>query len=257
MANDQGCMPKVTVFHDERILAKTLAARIASMLAEKPDLVLGLPTGRTPIRLYHELGVLHARGEADFSRATTFNLDEFFGIAPEHPGSYRAFMQAHLFSRVNVPPERIHVLNGIAADPAAECARYERAIAAAGGIDLQLLGIGTNGHIGFNEPARELAGETHRVVLKPSTRRSNAVLFGGADDSLENVPREALSMGMATILRARRIILIATGKSKAACVERAVHGPITTRMPASFLQLHREVEVVLDEAAAGQQAAGS
>ena len=249
-------MPKVTVFHDERILAKTLAARIASTLAEKPDLVLGLPTGRTPIRLYHELGVLHARGEADFSRVTTFNLDEFLGIGPEHPGSYRAFMQEHLFSRVNVPPDRIHVLNGIAPDPAAECARYERAIAAAGGIDLQLLGIGTNGHIGFNEPARELAGETHRVVLKPSTRRSNAALFGGADDALENVPREALSMGMATILRARRIILIATGKSKAACVARAVHGPITTRMPASFLQLHREVECVLDEAAAAQLPAG-
>ena len=250
-------MPTVTVFHDDRILAKTLAARIARTLAEKPDLVLGLPTGRTPIRLYHELGVLHAKGQADFSRVTTFNLDEFLGIAPEHPGSYRAFMQEHLFSRVNVAPERINVLNGVAPDPAAECARYERAIAAAGGIDLQLLGIGTNGHIGFNEPARELTGETHRVVLKPSTRRSNAALFGGREDDVERVPREALSMGMATILRARRIILIATGKSKAGCVERAAHGPITTRMPASFLQVHREVEFVLDEAAAAQLAVSS
>jgi glucosamine-6-phosphate deaminase len=240
-------MPKVTIFHDERVLARALAAQIVEAIERKPDLVLGLPTGRTPIRLYHELGAMHARGKADFSRVTTFNLDEFLGIPPDHPGSYRAFMQEHLFSRVNVPESHINVLNGAAPDPAAECARYERAIADAGGIDLQLLGIGTNGHIGFNEPARELAGATHRVVLKSSTRHSNAGLFGGNED---NVPREALSMGMATILRARRIILIATGKSKAACVERALHGPIATRMPASFLQLHRDVEVALDEAAA-------
>jgi len=240
-------MPKVTIFKDERILAKTLAGQIVQALADKPDLVLGLPTGRTPIRLYHELGALHAKGEADFSRVTTFNLDEFLGIGPDHPGSYRAFMQAHLFSRINVPDSRINILNGVAADPAAECARYERAIADAGGIDLQLLGIGTNGHIGFNEPARELAGKTHRVELKASTRRSNAALFGDTDA----VPREALSMGMATILRARRIILIATGKSKAGCVKRMVNGVITTRLPASFLQLHRAVELMLDETAAG------
>jgi glucosamine-6-phosphate deaminase len=241
-------MPKVTVFHDERVLARTLAARIVDAIRQKPDLVLGLPTGRTPIRLYHELGALYARGEADFSRVTTFNLDEFLGIAPDHPGSYRAFMQTHLFSRVNVPLDRINVLNGVAPDPGAECARYDRAIAEAGGIDLQLLGIGTNGHIGFNEPARELTGATHRVVLKRSTRRSNAALFDGRE---ENVPREALSMGMATILRARQIVLIATGKSKAGCIDRTVNGPITTKLPASFLQLHRDIELVLDEAAAG------
>jgi glucosamine-6-phosphate deaminase len=241
-------MPKLTVFHDERVLARTLAGAIVDAIAQKPDLVLGLPTGRTPIRLYHDLGALHAKGQADFSRVTTFNLDEFLGVPPEHPGSYRTFMQAHFFSRVNIPASHINMLNGVAPDPLAECIRYERAIAAAGGLDLQLLGIGTNGHIGFNEPARELTGSTHRVVLKSSTRHSNAALFGGNE---ADVPREALSMGMATILRARRIILIATGKSKAACVERAVHGPITTRMPASFLQLHRDVELMLDEAAAG------
>ena len=243
-------MLKLTVFKDDRVLAKSLAAQIVQAIAEKSDLVLGLPTGRSPIRLYHELGALHAKGAVDFSRVTTFNLDEFLGIAPDHPGSYRAFMEEHLFSRVNIPAERINVLNGVAPDPLAECARYERAIVDAGGIDLQLLGIGTNGHIGFNEPARELAGATHRVVLKASTRRSNAALFGGNE---ADVPREALSMGMATILRARRIVMIATGKSKAGCVDRAVNGPITTRMPASFLQLHRDVEVCLDEAAAGNQ----
>jgi len=139
------------------------------------------------------------------------------------------------------------VLNGAAPDPQAECARYEQAIADAGGIGLQLLGIGTNGHIGFNEPARELAARTHRVTLKESTRRSNAALFGG---DAGKVPKEALSMGMGTILHARRIVLIATGKSKTRCVDRMVNGPITTRMPASFLQLHANVELMLDEAAA-------
>src|SRR4051812_31522487 len=129
---------KLTIFHDERALAKTLAAGIGTALEENPALVLGLPTGRTPIRLYHELGLMRARGAVDFAAATTFNLDEFLGIPPEHPGSYRAFMQAHLFSRVNLAPERIHVLNGAAPDPAAECARYDQAIREAGGIDLQL-----------------------------------------------------------------------------------------------------------------------
>jgi glucosamine-6-phosphate deaminase len=240
-------MLKVTIFKDERVLAKSLADQIIEAIARKPDLVLGLPTGRTPIRLYHELGVRHAKGDADFSRVTTFNLDEFLDVGHDHSGSYRAFMQEHLFSRINVPESRINVLNGVAADPAEECERYERAIADAGGIDLQLLGIGTNGHIGFNEPARELAARTHRVALKASTRRSNAALFGGRADA---VPREALSMGMASILRARRIVLIATGKSKAGCVARMLNGVITTRMPASFLQLHAAVELMLDEPAA-------
>jgi glucosamine-6-phosphate deaminase len=236
---------KVSVFKDERTLAKTLATQIAATLKETPDTVFGLPTGRTPIRLYHELGSLHA----DFSRATTFNLDEFLGVGPEHPGSYRAFMQQHLFSRVNLAPERIHMLNGAAPDPEGECARYEAAIADAGGIDLQVLGIGTNGHIGFNEPARELAARTHRVTLKESTRRSNAALFGG---DVDKVPKEALSMGMGTILHARRIVLIATGKSKARGIDLVVNGPITTKMPASFLQVHSNVELMVDEAAAGR-----
>ena len=237
---------KVTVFKDERTLARTLAAHIAATLDSSPDLVLGLPTGRTPVRTYHELGTLHARGRVDFSRATTFNLDEFLGIAPDHPGSYRTFMETHFFSHVNVRPECINVLNGAAPDPEGECARYEQAIAAAGGIGLQLLGIGTNGHIGFNEPGRDLAARTHRVTLKASTRRSNAALFGG---TVDNVPAEALSMGMATILQARRIVLIATGKSKAKCVDLVVNGPITTKLPGSFLQLHPNVEIMLDEAA--------
>jgi glucosamine-6-phosphate deaminase len=237
----------ITVFRDERVLARTLAERIASSLEDRPRQVLGLATGRTPVRLYHELGALHARGRADFSRVTTFNLDEFWGIPPSDPGSYRTFMEEHLFRRVGIRSEQVNFLNGGAADADAECVRYDTAIANAGGIDLQLLGIGTNGHIGFNEPGRELASRTHRVMLKESTRRSNAALFGG---DAARVPKEALSMGMGSILRARRLVLIATGKSKAKCIERLVNGPITTKMPASFLQLHRSVEILLDGAAA-------
>jgi glucosamine-6-phosphate deaminase len=242
-------MLRIIVFSDERALARQEASRVSDALKAKPDLVLGLPTGRTPVRLYHELGTLFSHGQIDFSRATTFNLDEFFGIPPSHPGSYRTFMEQHLFSRVNIAPERVNFLNGGAPDAEAECRRYEEAIAAAGGIDLQLVGIGTNGHIGFNEPARELAARAHRVTLKASTRRSNASLFGGDP---ARVPAEALSMGMATILHARQVVLLATGKSKARCIERLVHGPLTTKMPASFLQLHRDVELVLDEAAASE-----
>ncbi|HEX4565723.1 MAG TPA: glucosamine-6-phosphate deaminase [Vicinamibacterales bacterium] len=238
---------KITVFDNERVLARTLAVQIAASLGQKPSLVLGLPTGRTPIRLYHELGTLHHNGQADFSRATTFNLDEFVGVACDADGSYRSFMREHLFSRVNLDPVRINFLDGIAPDLDAECRRYEQAIAAAGGIELQLLGIGTNGHIGFNEPARELVGPTHRVRLKESTRRSNAALFAG---DAAKVPQEALSMGVGTILKAKRLVLIATGKSKARCIDRVLNGPITTKLPASFLQVHRDVELMLDAAAA-------
>ena len=238
--------PRVTVFANDRAVAAALARRIAVLVASAPRLVLGLPTGRTPLALYCELGALHRAG-ADFSRVTTFNLDEFLGIPSSHPGSYRSFMEQHLFSRVNVKPENRHFLDGSAGDPDEECLRYEREIAAAGGIDLQVLGIGTNGHIGFNEPAPTLESRTHRVTLKPETRRSNAALFDG---DASKVPPEALSMGMATILHSRAIVLLATGRSKATCVERVVHGPLTTELPASFLQLHDDVDVMLDEPAA-------
>jgi glucosamine-6-phosphate deaminase len=238
---------RVSVFPDSRTAARTLARRIADAVAADPRLVLGLPTGQTPVALYGELAALHAARRLDLSQVTTFNLDEFVGLASAHPGSYRSFMERHLFSRVNVDPSRVNFLHGDALDLREECGRYERAIAAAGGIDLQVLGIGTNGHIGFNEPARELHARTHRVVLRPETRRSNAALFGG---EVEAVPTEALSMGMATILQARAVVLLAMGRSKAACVERVISGPLTTALPASFLQLHGDVEVMLDEGAA-------
>jgi glucosamine-6-phosphate deaminase len=237
--------PRVTIFPDDRTAARALARRLASEIAANPRIVLGLPTGRTPIALYAELVKL----KADFSQVTTFNLDEFFGIPPSHPGSYRTFMEHHLFRRVNLSRDRIHFLDGSAPDADAECARYERAIDEAGGLDLQVLGIGTNGHIGFNEPARELQPRTHRVMLRPETRRSNAALFGGDPAA---VPSEALSMGMATILQARNIVLLATGKSKAACIERVLKGPLTTDLPASFLHLHRDTDIIVDDAAASK-----
>ena len=238
--------PRVTVFPDEQTAARVVAVRLANALQEKPDLVFGLATGRTPIALYDELARVTISRNLDWSAATTFNLDEFVGLGPEDPGSYRRFMQEHLFRHTNLRPERINFLVGNA-DPDAECDRYERTIAAAGGIDIQILGIGTNGHIGFNEPAPGLEARTHRVTLTTETRRSNAALFGGR---LEQVPAEALSMGIATILHARQILLIATGEGKTSIIARLVRGPVTTEVPGSFLQLHSDVEFLLDEAAA-------
>ena len=240
--------PHVTVFPDPATAARVVAARLAAAIQANPRLVLGLATGRTPIPLYEELVRQSAARQLDWSSVTTFNLDEFVGVPPEHPGSYRQFMQMHLFRHVNLSPERINFLTGTG-DLDGECRRYEAAIMAAGGIDVQILGIGTNGHIGFNEPGPVLQSRTHRVTLKPETRRSNATLFGGDED---DVPHEALSMGMATILQARSLVLLAHGGSKAGCVARAVHGPLTTELPASFLQLHHDVDVILDEGAAQQ-----
>ena len=239
----------VRIFQTPEETARALAARISEAIQGKPDLVLGLPTGKSPVATYAELQRLHARGEVDFSRVRTFNLDEFAGVEASHPGSFRRFMDDHLFRGVNLPPANIKFLNGAAADLDAECERYEAAIDAAGGIDLMLLGIGGNGHVGFNEPGDELAARTHRVRLHEGTRRDNAALFGG---EIGRVPREALSMGLGTILRAAAIVLVATGERKAACVEGMIRGPLTTHLPASFLQTHRHVEVFLDQAAASR-----
>lgn len=238
---------RVRIFSSADLAAAALAKEISQAIRRMPALTLGFPTGRTPIPLYRELARLHSAGRIDFSRATTFNLDEFAGIPASDPRSYFAFMQRHLFDRVNLQPRRINFLNGGAADFAGECARYERAITRAGGIDLQILGLGANGHIGFNEPASALIATTHRARLTPATRRANASLFG---NRASTVPHEALSMGMGTILRARRIVLLATGATKAECVRRMLAGRVSTRVPASFLQLHPNAEVWLDGDAA-------
>jgi glucosamine-6-phosphate deaminase len=247
--NKELAFVRVRIVKDEQAAARVVASRVIKTLAARPSTVLGLPTGRTPVLLYARLRAAHASSRVDFSRATTFNLDEFLGLPASHPATYRAFMETHLFSHVNLSPRHIHFLDGTTADPHAECARYEAAIVRAGGIDLQILGIGANAHIGFNEPGPNVHANSHLARLEPGTRRSNADLFDGR---VSAVPREALSMGVGTILRSRAIVLLATGAGKAEAIAATVQGAVTTRVPASFLQLHGDVEVVLDEAAASK-----
>jgi glucosamine-6-phosphate deaminase len=239
----------IVVTSNANAAAKLAARIVAALLARTPRLVLGLPTGRTTIPFYRSLVALHQRGEADFAQATTFNLDEFAGVDAGHPGSYHAYMRAHLFDRVNLAPERIHLPRGDAGDWRAEIARYERTLAGVGGMDVVVLGIGRNGHVGFNEPADRLDARTHRVKLHAASRRANAYLFGGRT---REVPAYAISMGLATILEARLVLLLATGPDKARIVARALAGPITTRVPASLVRLHPAGVAVLDRAAAAR-----
>jgi glucosamine-6-phosphate deaminase len=237
------------IYESEATLAHALAVSVASAITEHPDLVLGLPTGRTPIALYRELVALTREKGLEWSRVRTFNLDEFVGLGDSDPGSYRRFMQQNLFQHVNIRSENIGFLDGRAVDLDAECERYERAIRAAGGIDLMILGIGANGHIGFNEPCDVLPARTHQVTLEDESRAGNALWFGG---DINAVPRQALSMGMATILNAREVVLMATGEGKADAVNEMIAGGIRTQLPASFLQLHPHVTIMLDEDAAAR-----
>jgi glucosamine-6-phosphate deaminase len=237
------------VFATETELAASLARRVVEAIRQRPALVLGLPTGRTPLALYQQLRAQTREHELDWSRVRTFNLDEFVGLGAGDRGSYRRFMDQHLFAHVNIDPARVGFLDGRAADLAAECARYDAAIAAAGGLDILVLGIGANGHIGFNEPAEALVAASHRAVLDEPTRAANALWFDG---DLRQVPREALTMGMAAMLAARSVVLVATGEGKADVVRAMIEGGVTTRVPASFLQLHPRTIVLLDEPAAAE-----
>jgi glucosamine-6-phosphate deaminase len=238
---------RIDVHESATVLASRLADEIAGAIESAPAIVLGLPTGGTPIPIYRALVELTRARQLDWSRVRTFSLDEFIAPATDGPQPYERFLREQLFSRVNLDPARARFPDGRARDVEAECARYDRAIADAGGLDLVLLGIGRNGHIGFNEPADVLVSRTHRATLEESSREANRDLFGGR---IEDVPREAISMGLATILGARRIVLVATGEAKAAIVARACTGEVTTTVPASFLQLHQNVTVALDRAAA-------
>ena len=237
--------------------AGALAARLVdAAIRAEPQLVLALPTGGTPVPMYAELVRLHRETRTDWSRVTTFNLDEYAGIGPEHPESYARFMEQHLFSGVNLPAERHHLPLGLAPDLEAEAARYEAAIDRAGGIDLAVLGVGVNGHVGFNEPDTELRAATHVAELALETWRRNFPdlaedydLAGLSSAPLRAPFRTALTMGLGTILQARRIILVATGAAKRGIVREAFTGPITGRNPASLLQLHRDVTLILDQAA--------
>lgn len=234
---------EVIVRPDAASAAGLAAALIADRLRANPALVLGLATGRTMDAVYALLVAM----KLDFARCRSFNLDEYIGLPADDPGSYRHHMDRHLFSRVNIDPANTHLPDGMAADTDAEARRYEQAIKQAGGIDVQLLGIGEAGHIGFNEPLSALTSRTRAKALTPVTRRQNAPLFGN-DPQL--VPPRALTMGVGTILDARELILLATGPAKAAIVAKAVEGPITAMISASALQLHPNCKVLLDEAAA-------
>jgi glucosamine-6-phosphate deaminase len=216
---------------------------IASVVREKPDAVLGLATGRTPLRLYQELIRLHRDEGLDFSRVTTFNLDEYVGLPQDHAQSYRYFMNENFFKHINLDITRTHVPDGIARDLHVECRHYEGKIAAVGGIDLQLLGLGRNGHIGFNEPTGSLRSRTWIKILSEQTLKDNSEVFG----SIETMPKHAITMGIGTILDARRCLLLAFGPAKVRAVEHMVEGPLAAICPGSALQLHPRATVILDE----------
>lgn len=221
---------------------------IADAIARKPDLVLGLATGRTMEGLYQRLVAMHEAGAVDFAEIVTFNLDEYIGLPPDDPNAYRHYMNVHLFDRVNIEKDNTHLPDGTAPDIDVECARYEEAIAEAGGIDLQLLGIGRTGHIGFNEPLSAMLSRTRPKALSPQTVAQNAPLF----DDPAKMPRRAITMGVGTILESRRCLLLATGAEKAEVLANAVEGPVTSMISATALQLHPRCTVITDEAAAAQ-----
>lgn len=227
-------------------MSKKAALLIAGQVMGRPDSVLGFATGSTPVGTYRQLVAFFDEGLLDFRRVRSFNLDEYYGIAGDNPCSYRRFMQENLFDTINIPLENTQVPDGIAPDIGAECRQYEEKIRRAGGIDLQLLGIGSNGHIGFNEPGDCFSARTGLVDLDPSTIRANARFFTNEDQ----VPRQAISMGIGSIMAARSILMLANGTAKAQAVQGMVEGPITPALPASALQLHPRVTVILDREAA-------
>lgn len=239
---------KVLICSSKARAVRTAAGIIAARVLEQPEAVLGLATGGTMLDLYRVLIETARRDRISFAGVTTFNLDEYIGLAPDHPASYHRYMRDCLFSRVDLSPEKTHLPRGDAADPETEALRYEAAIAQAGGIDLQLLGLGQNGHIGFNEPSSSLASRTRIKTLTVSTREANARYFDDPDD----IPRKALTMGVGTILDSRACLLLATGPDKADAAARMVEGPVSASCPASVLQFHPKVTVVLDEDAAAR-----
>lgn len=230
---------------DYREMSRTAANIISAQVILKPGSVLGLATGSSPLGAYAQLAEWYRKGDLDFSLVRTVNLDEYIGLAPDHPQSYRRFMEENFFSRVNIPPESIDIPSGVSPDPEAECRRYDARLRSLGPIDLQLLGLGVNGHIGFNEPSDNFPKGTHIAELTGSTRDANKRFFAGIDET----PKTAISMGIYDIMRSKRILMVASGANKAAAVQKAFFGPITPRVPASILQLHPDVTLVADEEA--------
>lgn len=228
--------------------ARKAAVLIARAIRHKPTLVLGLATGSTPLRLYDELVRMNQKEGLDLSRITTFNLDEYLGLPATHPAAYRRFMKEHFFDRTNINPHQTFVPDGMTTDIPRHCREYEEQIKSAGGIDIQVLGIGSDGHIGFNEPTSSLSSRTRDKVLTEQTRRDNARFFPTPED----VPYACLTMGIGTILDSRQCLLLAFGAHKADAVAAAVEGPVTSMIPASALQLHTDARFFVDEAAASK-----
>ncbi len=237
---------EVIIQKDKEAAVNLTAQLIAREIYRKPDLVLGLATGRTMEALYAKLAELHNDEGLDFSLCKSFNLDEYIGLPPEHPGSYRYYMNKHLFSQVNIDMRNTNLPNGVAEDLDAEGPRYEEQIKACGGVDLQLLGIGCSGHIGFNEPLSSLMSKTRQKALTPVTIAQNSPLF----DKPEDMPKRAFTMGVGTILEAQKIVMLVTGREKAEILAKAVEGPITSMVSATAIQLHPHTVVIVDEEAA-------
>lgn len=237
---------EVVILNGSKQIAKLAADAVEDLLRRRPDAVLGLATGSSPLPVYDELAARHERDGLDFSRASGFALDEYVGLPPGHPESYREVVRREFTNRVNIRPENVHGPDGAAEDIPAACRAYEEAIAAAGGVDLQFLGVGTDGHIAFNEPGSSFASRTRIKSLIEQTRRDNARFFS----SLADVPHHVLTQGLGTIMEARHVILLATGAQKAQAVREFVEGPVAAICPASILQFHPHATVLLDEAAA-------
>jgi len=237
---------KIKVFENAALIGNASAAMFVAKINSRPRCVLGMATGSTPLPTYKHMVELYKMGVIDFSEVRTFNLDEYVGISRSHEQSYYRFMFDNLFSKVNIDPQNVQVPNPVSADLNDDCVAYDAAIDAAGGIDLQILGIGNNGHIAFNEPSEVFTFGTHIVDLTPSTIEANKRFFDSADD----VPRKAMTMGIGSIMKAREIMIIATGAAKAQAVKAMISGEIDPQCPASVLQLHPAVTVLLDKEAA-------
>ena len=239
---------EIVILPDGAAVGAAAADRIAAVVRRNPEAVVGLATGSSPLGAYGALAALAARGEVDLSRASGFALDEYVGVPPESPLSYAATIARDATGPLGMDPARVHTPDGTAADLEASCVDYERQIRETGGIDVQLLGIGTNGHIGFNEPTSSFSSRTRIKTLAPRTRQDNARFFGGDLDAATH----CLTQGLGTILEARQLLLVAQGESKATAVAAAVEGPLSAMVPGSALQLHRTAVVLLDEAAASK-----
>ena len=238
---------QVLICMNKEEVAEAASMILATTIFEKPNCILGLATGSTPVPTYQKLIEMHKRGLLDFSKVSSYNLDEYVGLSGYHPCSYRYFMNTELFDHVNIDKSNTHVPNGLGSDPQANAREYDAMLEKVGGVDVQLLGIGHNGHIGFNEPREnDFVYGTNIVTLTQSTRNANAQYF----DKPEDMPEKAISMGIGTIMSAKRVLLLATGKGKAQAILNTVKGPVTPKCPASILQFHQNCQVIVDEDAA-------